>query len=179
MRDMVESLDLAAESISIHSTAVMGAHLESPQLEIVDVTLSRAVLSFDDAFWASVKGSNLRTRNCGNLATALTSIGGDASEIGPCQSLRLQSSSMTQGMLDGPVHAEDSRFLGVFFGKRAPTTFDSWNGSLERMRFCGQTGLMRLHESTVILCSSCEGAATLWRVPWRACQTCCAILVRL
>lgn len=161
VRDMVNALDVSSESTSIHSSVVLGARLESAQLELVDVTLATSLLSFDEGFLASVKASNLRTVRCGRLATALTSIGGEASEVGPCASLRLQSSSMTLGMLDGDVHLEDSDFLTVFVGKRAKTTLDSWNGSLERVRFCAQTGLLRLHQSTIMLCSSCEGAEAL------------------
>jgi hypothetical protein len=103
----------------------------------------------------------LRTVNCGNLATDQTSIGGDGSELGPCQELLFLSSNMVDGQLDGAVHMEQSRLASVFFGRRLPTNVDGWGGAIERGRFCEYTGAVRLDSLLKLSCSSCEGASAL------------------
>jgi hypothetical protein len=130
------------------------------QLELVDTSLTTAELSFMEGFLASVDAENLRTTRCGNLAAALVGIRGEASQLGPCDSLIFHASSMDSGLLDGNVHAESSRLQSVYIGKRAPTTLDAWEGSIDRARFCEHAGLLRFSAAQVV-CSSCEEASSL------------------
>ncbi len=160
-RTSSSALDLEVASISAHSSSIEGARLVSRELRLVDTRIHAAELSFDEGFLASVSASDLRTPYCGDLAATLTSISGEASELGPCQELFFQTSSMVFGLIDGPIHMEKSRLSRVLVGTRVPTSLDGWRGNIDSAAFCAHTGAVRLDSEIRVNCASCEPAPAI------------------
>jgi hypothetical protein len=161
VRDFAQSISFSVETISVQSCELARVRLSSGELMVIDTELSVAELSLDHGFMASVGASDLRTTHCGDLTTAQVSVSGDASEIGPCDFLRFQASSIKNGLLDGVVHAESSSIEDTLIGMRVPTNLDAWSGRVDRARFCQHAGALRFDRIVNVICSSCQQAEAL------------------
>jgi len=152
------STSFAVDELAMRSSEAEGARFDIRSFEAVDSALLRSEASFEDAYFSKVAATSLRTRDCGQLDAAGVTFEGDATEIGPCTFMRLQRASITNGMLDGPIHGEVLTAQSVRVGSRAPTNLDLWQSTLNNSLLCPQTGLLRMDPLSSVRCTSCEGA---------------------
>jgi hypothetical protein len=77
-----------------------------------------------------------------------------------CPGATISQSTLLGGMVDGPVHAENSSFQSVLFARHAPTSLDLWNGSVKLAVVCEEPMALRLDGSATVACTSCDAAET-------------------
>ncbi len=156
-RARLQYAQVAARDIAVESVVSEWAVLNANRLRTVDLSDTGGRLSFDDGLFAASNFLLTDFARCGTASHASSTI--EECMFDPCSAapLRLYGSHLLKSFVDGEVESDESDWMWVRFGARAPTELMAWASSFQNINLCEHSKTVRLGENGAILCSHCDG----------------------
>jgi hypothetical protein len=152
----LSGVQLYAEQLAAESGLLEDGRLDAPFLLANDLELTELVIAVERGVFSTVRLDRVQILRCDELTFVTAHV--FATDIPECTGspVRLFSTSVTEGALDGIFEGDEAHLDGVRVGTRTPSELRLWSSSVASTALCSQLQRLTLASRSSVECTYCE-----------------------
>lgn len=152
----LSGVQLYAEQLATESGLLEDGRVDSPLLLATDMELTELVVGVDRGVLSSVRLDRVQFIRCDDLTFVMAHV--FASDIPACSGapVRLFTTTVSEGALDGTFEGDDAHLDGVRVGTRTASELQLWRSSLASTSLCPRLQRLTLGGHSSVECTYCD-----------------------